>query len=222
MTVNTAPSPLIYDFYNFPAHYYSQTFPHETLNQSGISEVGRALDVAGIKWEGVRGRGLDHGAWVPLKIAFPEAAPPPAPLLQISLPRPSSADQLERSLALGRALAPLREQGYLILASGQPVHNLRDLGKAFNSAGELDPSLWPCGGPFLKRVGQWVRDSAGEVSELEQVRRWPDYKRAVPEDDHFAPVVVALGAGSAYDGKATVELEQDQGPLGWGFYNWSS
>lgn len=209
--VNTTPSPLIYDFYNFPKHYYSQTFPHETLGQEGIAEVGQALDAAGVKWEGVKGRGLDHGAWVPLKVAFPSSNPPPAPLLQISLPRQSSTDQLERSLALGRALAPLLEQGFLILASGQPVHNLRDLGKAC-----------PYGGPFLARVGHWLRDSTGEASELEEVRRWPDYKRAVPEDDHFAPVVVALGAGTAFGDKAVVELEEDQGALGWGFYSWSS
>jgi 4,5-DOPA dioxygenase extradiol len=175
-----------------------------------------------MRWKGVQGRGLDHGAWVPLKVAFPSSTPPPAPLLQISLPRPSSADQLERSIALGRALAPLREQGFLILASGQPVHNLRDLGKAFNSEGKLDRTKCPYGGPFLKRVGQWVRESAGDPTELDQLRCWPDYKRAVPEDNHFAPIAVALGAGSAFGGKAVVELEHDEGPIGWGFYSWNA
>lgn len=207
---------MIYDFYNFPKHYYEQTFPHQLLGKDGVAEVGRALDSAGVQWQGVQGRGLDHGAWVPGKIMFPESAPSPAPLLQLSLPHQSLTTQLEGSLALGRALAPLRDQGYAIVASGQVVHNLRDL---FGRSPASSPKGY--GGPFLARTGEWVRATGGDGAELKQVRQWPAYKSAVPEDDHFAPLAVAIGAGTASGAKAAVDLEVDEGPLGWGFYSWS-
>lgn len=147
---------------------------------------------------------------------FPDS--PPAPLLQVSLPQSSPTTQLEQSLALGRALAPLRDQGYLVVASGQTVHNLRDF---FMRSGASSLTSRNYGGPFLAKTNEWVQTGSGTVDEVKDVRAWKDFRKAVPEDDHFAPLVVAVGAGAVDGVKGKVEMDLDEGALGWGFYSWA-
>jgi 4,5-DOPA dioxygenase extradiol len=111
-------SPLIYDFYGFPPHYYTQTFPHTSAPWL-VSLVKDKLRAGGNVVEGVPSRGLDHGAWVPAKVMFPKHTEESFPIVQVSLPGDGSA---ESSIRLGEALAGLRDEGVAIVCSGQPVY----------------------------------------------------------------------------------------------------
>lgn len=140
-------------------------------------------------------RGLDHGAWVPLMLAYPNAE---VPVVQVSLRRGLDASQ---HIALGKALAPLREQ-HLIIASGGAVHNLR----------ELD---WQrIGAPHEKPTTQWAQDFETWLREtmalpgqqrsarLAQWQQAPGARRAHPREEHLIPLHVA--AGAAEDGPASL------------------
>ncbi|CED83140.1 Extradiol ring-cleavage dioxygenase, class III enzyme, subunit B [Phaffia rhodozyma] len=207
-------TPLIYDFYGFPAHYYVQQFPHRSAPWL-VSAVKDRLTSAGIDYVGIqgKGRGLDHGAWVPFKVMFPNHTKESFPILQISLPGDGS---LVSSYKLGKALDGLREQGVIIIASGQPVHNLRDYFTGKNDT---------YGPPFIRSVGNLVRAfrPSNALEKIEEIQRDPNYKKAVPEPDHFMPLFVALGSVREHsereeEGAAKVVWEMSQGSLGWGFY----
>src|SRR5262249_1905776 len=112
----TAPIPLVYDFYNFPERYYQVQYPAPGAPE--LAERVRQLlqgnqAVADAPW-----RGLDHAVYVPLLAMYPSAG---VPVLQMSIPTMDP----EPLIALGRALAPLRDEGILVLGSGFLVHNLR-------------------------------------------------------------------------------------------------
>lgn len=109
----------MYDFYGFPSEYYQQTFVSRGNNQM-LSDVKDALRGSDVRFSTAK-RGLDHGVWVPFKVAF--AGRTDIPIIQVSLPGDSNPISAAK---LGRALAPLREQGYGIMGTGQAVHNLRD------------------------------------------------------------------------------------------------
>ncbi len=118
-TIGTAPAPeTIYDFGGFDDRLYSLTYPAHT-SASVIAEVAQALDAAGIPHAEDPARGYDHGVWIPLLLAFPKAD---VLVIQLSLRRGASAAE---NYAMGKALAPLRDKGVLIVGSGATVHNLR-------------------------------------------------------------------------------------------------
>jgi 4,5-DOPA dioxygenase extradiol len=137
-------------------------------------------------------RGLDHGAWVPLRWSFPDAT---VPVVQISLPFPASSANL---LQLGRALAPLRRRGVLLLASGGIVHNLRIV--------TLENDDAPVPG-WASEFDGWVADrlEALEIEALADYRgRAPHASLAVPTAEHFEPLLVALGAAELADRVTTL------------------
>jgi len=115
----TRPVPLIYDFYGFPERFYRLQYPSPGAPELA-ARVRGLLDGAGIRWIDEPERGLDHGTYVPLLCMYPTAD---IPVLQISLP---SMDPKELH-AVGRAIAPLRDEGVLIIGSGFLTHNLRAL-----------------------------------------------------------------------------------------------
>ncbi len=172
--------PLVYDFWGFPRRYYQVTY--EAPGAPWLAEQVRAL-LAGGKWP-VRhdpARGLDHGAYVPLAEMYPAAD---VPVLQISLPTLDPAELLE----IGRRLAPLRDQGVLIVGSGFTTHNL----SAF------DPSRGPDGPPpsWSAEFDQWADQTvaARDIDALLDFRRKaPAALIAHPRTEHFAPLFVALG-----------------------------
>lgn len=126
-------------------------------------------------------RPWDHGVWVPLVHMFP---PADLPVLQLSLPMAWSPRQL---FELGRQLAPCRAEGVLVLGSGGMVHNLRRL--------QWQPGAGPEG--WAVEFEGWVRDrlAAGAVDDLVAFRdKAPAVRLAHPTDDHFLPLLVALGA----------------------------
>jgi len=169
----------IHDFYGFPEPLYRLAYP--APGAPALAErVVALLGDAGIPVAVDRRRGLDHGAWVPLRLMYPAADIPTA---QFSI-------QLERDALwhyrLGAALAPLRDEGVLILASGGAVHNLRGLARQ--------------GGPapdWARQFDEWLATALAEGREaelLDWTRRAPNSREAQPSPDHFLPLFVALGA----------------------------
>jgi 4,5-DOPA dioxygenase extradiol len=167
--------PLIYDFYGFPDRYYRTKYasPGAPLLAARVRELLRAHDVA--MSEAPR-RGLDHGAFVPLIGMYPQAD---VPVLQIALPSldPGSL------FALGQALAPLRDEGVLIIGSGFLTHNLR-------SFGEPTPA-------WAREFDDWVAAALTAHDNdalMDFAQRGPAAKIALPTHEHFVPLLVAAGA----------------------------
>src|SRR5271170_4852257 len=116
---NPAPS-LLYDYYGFPPSTYEIKFP--AAGAPAVSaRVAELLETAGIAWKYDHERGFDHGVFIPLKVAFPDAD---VPIVQVSLL--ASMDAAEH-IRIGQALAPLRDEGVLIVGSGMTYHNMRTL-----------------------------------------------------------------------------------------------
>ncbi|WWD19636.1 hypothetical protein CI109_104098 [Kwoniella shandongensis] len=214
VVVNNNPSnPLLYDFYNFPAHFYKLQFKsrHEPEFRSKVIETLKKGDIPVSE----QNRGIDHGIFIPFIAALGESID--IPLLQVSLP--ASSDPHE-SVKLGKALSGLRDEGYSVIATGQVVHNLRDL---FSGT----PSTYTK--PFLNAVTTAV-NSPDPVTETLKLVSHPLYKRAHPTDEHFFPIYVSLGAiapedkiEEIYVGIVDVQGKTvDNNGLGWGMWRWSS
>ena len=177
----TTTQPLVYDFYGFPEQYYQQRYP-----APGAPELAarvRALLAGHGPIADAPQRGLDHGAYVPLVAMYPEAS---VPVLQLSLPTLDAPELFQ----LGRALAPLRDEGVLIIGSGFLTHNLR---RVQWSADALTPS-------WAAEFDGWCADvlARRDVDALlDYRRRAPAVALALPTHEHFAPVSVALGAADA-------------------------
>ncbi|MFN9570398.1 MAG: DODA-type extradiol aromatic ring-opening family dioxygenase [Cyanobacteriota bacterium] len=149
----------------------------------GAQEVVAALSAAGLPVSTDPERGLDHGAWVPLRYLFPTAEVPVVPL---SLQHHGGPEHAYR---VGQALAPLVEQGWLIVASGNITHNLRQWQQARRGSG-VDTS-------YTQRFSGWVAEqlSAGQVETLLHYRQQhPDALLSHPHDEHLLPLFTALGA----------------------------
>ena len=168
----------IHDFYGFPAPLYQIAYP--APGDPALAErVARLLSDAGMATGIDRARGLDHGAWVPLRLMYPEAD---VPAIQLSVQPGRDAAWHYR---MGEALAPLRGQGVLILASGGAVHNLREI-------------AWD-GGPvpaWAQGFDEWLAAALaeGRLAALIDWQRAPQARRAQPTNEHFLPLFVALGA----------------------------
>jgi 4,5-DOPA dioxygenase extradiol len=173
----THPVPLVYDFYGFPERYYQTTYPAPAAPD--LAARLRGLLAAEAVADAPE-RGLDHGAYVPLVCMYPEAD---VPVLQVSLPTLEPAELFR----LGRALAPLRKEGILIVGSGFLTHNLRSMDFRPDAA----PPAW------ATEFDAWTADvlARRDVDALLAYReRAPGVRQALPTHEHFVPVVVALGA----------------------------
>jgi 4,5-DOPA dioxygenase extradiol len=169
--------PLVYDFYGFPEHYYRVTYP-----APGAPELAlRVRELLGERQPVAESdRGLDHGAYVPLIAMYPDAD---IPVLQVSLPTLDAPTLLE----LGRALAPLRREGVLIVGSGFLTHNLR----AMDMRPDAPAPAW------AREFDAWSADVLlrQDADALVDYRnRAPGVRQALPTHEHFVPAVAALGA----------------------------
>ncbi|GAA4880991.1 class III extradiol ring-cleavage dioxygenase [Saccharopolyspora cebuensis] len=173
--------PLTYDFRGFPERYYQARYPAPAA--PGLAAEVEALMPAGEQVARMPRRGLDHGAYVPLLVMYPEAD---VPVLQMSLP---TLDP-ERLLALGRRLRPLREAGVLIVGSGFTTHGLPFL---------ADPRPDAAAPGWSREFDAWTAEALarGAVDELAAFGdRAPGMPYAHPTAEHFAPMFVTLGAAT--------------------------
>lgn len=179
LSVMSNPQPaMLYDYYGFPPHTYSVQYPAPG-NPILAQQIATELRQQGFTVTLDNDRGFDHGAFVPLALAFPKAD---IPVIQLSIERSFNP---EHHLRLGKALAHLREQGILIIASGLSFHNMR----GFNSMGTA-PS---------KAFDQWLRQALTLPSEQRQqaLKNWekaPAARIAHPMEDHLIPLMVVVGA----------------------------
>ncbi|KAK6537770.1 hypothetical protein TWF694_010679 [Orbilia ellipsospora] len=205
---NAESTDLIYDFYGFPKHYYQKKFDHRG-SESLAGEISNLLSATNIKTRFVK-RGLDHGIWIPFSIAFdPEQGRGlDVPIVELSLY--ASEDPLKH-ISLGKALAPLRDAGYVIVTSGQTVHNLRDLDFADSKPLGYVKS-------FDKALESALTTNTGDSREakMQELLERPDARGAHPTFDHILPVYVAIGAASKAQGKQIFNHYEKS--IGWAHY----
>lgn len=201
---NKAPATL-HDFGGFPRPLYDLQYPAPGHLQFAV-EASQLLVDAGFKVDLDDGRGLDHGAWVPLLHLLPAAE---IPVFQVSMPHTLDA---AGALRLGRALAPLRQPGVLIVGSGSMTHNLFE----FRQSGSGEAA-------YTREFAAWVRQTvlADAAEALVDYRRQaPHAVRAHPTEEHFLPLLVAMGANG---GTSTVQVIDDEityGVLSMESYAW--
>jgi len=176
------PAELVYDFGGFDPIYH--TFRYDTPDAGDLARhvIGLMPDTAQVHQHARRG--LDHGAWVPLKIMYPAAD---VPVLQLSLPT-EDPDEL---LAIGARLRPLREQGVLVIGSGHMTHGLPHITREM-----IQENKTP---GWSADFDAWAADALarGDVAELARFRTAaPGMPYAHPTVEHFTPLFVALGAAT--------------------------
>jgi aromatic ring-opening dioxygenase catalytic subunit (LigB family) len=184
VNVNPAP-PLLFDYYNFPERTYRLTYPAPGARELG-AHVRQLLDAVGIASDEEHPRGFDHGVFIPLMLIYPEAD---VPILQIWLQHKAP---VETHLAIGRALAPLRDEGVLIVGSGMSYHNLREFFSpnegARKAAAEFDA--------FLKEAVE-TKDPSSRETKLRDWRNAPGALASHPTAEHLEPLFVVAGAAGA-------------------------
>ena len=185
--VSTAVEPAtIHDFYGFPEALYRLRYPAPGAPELG-DRAAATLAAAGYGCEFDPERGLDHGAWTPLILMYPEAD---VPVAQLSIQHHLGP---AHHLAVGRALSSLRHDGVLVLASGNLTHNLEHALQRLRSGEGADdpPPDW------ARAFDDWVAErAAGLMHELANYRDVAPFAHlAHPRDEHYLPLMVVAGAG---------------------------
>jgi 4,5-DOPA dioxygenase extradiol len=196
--MQTASPETLHDFGGFPQALYQLRYPAPGAPLMA-SETAALLQAAGIEASLDHRRGFDHGAWVPLLYMLPKAQ---VPVYQVSMPFDLDANG---ALQLGRALAPLRQRGVLLMGSGSLTHNLGEIGLS-------DPKATQYAAEFTA----WIRAHV-ERKDLQALaqyrRRAPHARRAHPTEEHFLPLLVALGASGEADTATVLEGGMTYGVL---------
>jgi aromatic ring-opening dioxygenase catalytic subunit (LigB family) len=184
-TVGSAAAPsLIYDYYGFPEHTYRLRF--DAPGQPELAHRVRSLlEAGGLAAAEDPERGYDHGVFIPLLLATPEAD---IPVVELSL----RADlDPAAHLAAGRALAPLRDEGVLIIGSGSSWHNMRGSGPSYTARSEA----------FDAWLSQAMTDPEGREQAIRDWKQAPYARDAHPREEHLAPLFVAAGAAPGEPGR---------------------
>ena len=181
LSAAAAATPLVYDFGGFAPRFYAMTYP--TPDASWLADLVASVlpDGEGVHQHG--SRGLDHGAWVPLKVMYPDAD---IPVLQLSIPTSDPS----RLVELGRRLRPLREHGVLVIGSGYLTHGLPFLR-------DWSPEAKPPG--WSVDFDLWAADALdrGDLDELGSFRTAaPGMPYAHPTVEHFVPLFITLGVAT--------------------------
>lgn len=180
----------IHDFGGFDRALYQLRYPAEGAHLVALRAL-ELLQQAGLPATGDADRGLDHGAWVPLLHLYPQAD---VPVFQVSLPLAFDADN---AWDYGRALAPLAEEGVLIVGSGSLTHNLYEV--RFGD---------PQADAYAAEFAAWVREAvrAGDADRLRRTLEIaPHARRAHPTTEHFLPLLVAAGAAPQLEPVTVIE-----------------
>ena len=184
VSLSASGAPLVYDFGGFAPRYYQMTYA--TPDATALAQRVAAMMPDSEPVHQHASRGLDHGAWVPLKIMYPDAD---IPVLQMSLP----TQDPYRLLKLGERLRPLRDEGVLIIGSGFLTHGLPFL-REFRI--EAEAPGWST------EFDAWAADALarGDVDELAAYRsKAPGMPYAHPTVEHYTPLFITLGAATAAD-----------------------
>ncbi len=189
LSATAANTPLVYDFGGFDRRYYTMTY--RTPDASDLATLVRATlpDVEQVHQH--KSRGLDHGAWVPLKIMYPYGD---VPVLQMSMPTHDPG----RLLDIGRRLGELRSEGVLVIGSGFMTHGLPYLTADMFHLGTVPA--------WSSEFDHWAADALarGDVDTLTRYRsQAPGVRYAHPSVEHFTPLFITLGA--AADGESPVQ-----------------
>jgi 4,5-DOPA dioxygenase extradiol len=180
LSAPAAATPLVYDFGGFARRYYELTYP--TPDAGGLARAVAALMPDAEPVYQHPSRGLDHGAWVPLKVMYPLAD---VPVLQLSIPTHDPG----RLFELGRRLRPLREQGVLVIGSGFMTHGLPFVTR------EMLAGAVPA---WSADFDAWAADALarGDVDTLSAYRTAPGMPYAHPTVEHYIPLLITLGAAT--------------------------
>lgn len=174
-----AKPPLFFDYYGFPPESYKLTWPAPG-DPVLAARVRELLGAAGFESGEDAARGFDHGTFVPLKLTYPEAE---IPTVQLSLKKGLSPAE---HLAIGRAIAPLRDEGVFIVASGMSFHNMRSL---MRGGGQAEAAVFD----------DWLAETMTKPEAERDARlgAWasaPAARDAHPREEHLLPLMVAAGA----------------------------
>jgi 4,5-DOPA dioxygenase extradiol len=184
LSATASGTPLVYDFGGFPQRYYRMTYVTPDASAFASRVAAMMPDTEPVHQH--HSRGLDHGAWVPLKIMYPAGD---IPVLQMSLPTQDPYKLLD----LGRRLQPLRDEGVLVIGSGFLTHGLPFL-REFRI--DADAPGWS------REFDAWAAEALrrGDVDELAAYReKAPGMPYAHPTVEHYTPLFITLGAATAAD-----------------------
>ena len=181
---------LFYDYYGFPPHTYELQYPAPG-DPALAQRIAAMLQGAGLPARVDTQRGFDHGMFIPLLLCYPEAD---IPVVQLSL---KAGLDPQRHLAAGKALAPLRREGVLLLGSGMSFHNMQ----GFFRGGFDHPS---------RQFDQWLTQAASahgneRATLLQQWETAPGARASHPREEHLLPLMVTAGAGSDAPGRKIFE-----------------
>lgn len=203
----TAQPPMIYDYSGFPEHTYRIRYGAPGSPRTA-ARVQQLISAAGLAVRMDSQRGFDHGTFAPLAVMYPNAD---VPVLQLSL---KSGYDPQQHLEVGRALAPLRNEGVLIIGSGLSYHNLRQFGpQARQASGAFD---------------QWLEQTLVQAAPDERSARliaWeaaPAARSAHPREDHLLPLMVAVGAAGDDPGTRIYHEDAFMGGVAVSSYRFSS
>lgn len=192
ISATAANTPLIYDFGGFAQKFYEMTY--NTPDASWLGDMVAKLMPDNETVHEHKTRGLDHGAWVPLRVMYPDAD---VPVVQMSMPTHDPV----RLIELGRRLKPLRDEGILIIGSGFMTHGLPYL---------RDWSPTAAAPGWSKDFDLWAAEalSAGDVDSLVNYRQVaPGLPYAHPTVEHFTPLFITMGAASAADAPVKTAID---------------
>lgn len=203
--MSSATPKTVHDFGGFSAPLYELNYPAAGQPQVA-AEAAKLLADAGFPVAFDAQRGLDHGAWVPLMHLLPDAS---LPVFQVSMPLALTTAE---ALRMGQVLAPLRAQGVLILGSGSMTHNLYEIDRSGNSEA-----------PYALEFSNWIRAAvtANDLASVVNYRQAaPHADRAHPTEEHFLPLLVALGAHDDNEAAQLIDGGITYGVLSMDSYVW--
>ena len=192
ISATAANTPLIYDFGGFAPKFYNMTY--STPDATWLGDLVASLMPDNEPLRRHETRGLDHGAWVPLRVMYPDAD---IPVIQLSMP----THDPERLIELGKRLAPLREQGVLLIGSGFMTHGLPFI---------RDWRIEAAAPAWSAEFDHWAADAlaSGDIETLIRYRETaPGMPYAHPTVEHFTPLFITLGASSDIEQAAETKID---------------